>query len=117
MPAPRITTVIVNAEQPERLISFWCAFFQTEVAVQDAGITWLARNTEGAVGFGIQQVDRKRGNHPEMHLDIEVDDLDVAQQQVEALGGSLLAVRHLPDGFEWRVMADPDGNEFCLFTH
>jgi hypothetical protein len=29
----------------------------------------------------------------------------------------LLAVRHLPDGFEWRVMADPDGNEFCLFTH
>ncbi|MEN9645244.1 MAG: hypothetical protein RL238_1913 [Actinomycetota bacterium] len=117
MPAPRITTVIINAEQPERLISFWCAVFQTEVAVQDAGITWLARQAEGAVGFGIQQVDRKRGTHTETHLDIEVDDLDVAQQQVEALGGSLLAVRRLPDGFEWRVMADPDGNEFCLFTH
>lgn len=117
MPAPRITTVIVNAEQPERLISFWCAFFQTEVAVQDAGITWLARSTEGAVGFGVQQVDRKRGTHTETHLDIEVDDLDVAQQQVEALGGAVLAVRTLPDGFEWRVMADPDGNEFCIFTH
>jgi hypothetical protein len=25
--------------------------------------------------------------------------------------------RHTLDhGFEWRVCADPDGNEFCIFT-
>jgi len=117
MPAPRITTVVVNSEQPERLISFWCALLQTEVAAQAAGFTWLARHTEDAVGFAIQQVDRRRGTHAETHLDLEVDDLDVAQQQVEALGGSLCAVRTLPDGFEWRVMADPDGNEFCIVAH
>ena len=64
MPAPRITTVIVNAEQPERLISFWCAFFQTEVAVQDAGIVLHLSEVKGPVMDRLKTTDwlaRMRG--------------------------------------------------------
>ena len=117
MPAPRITTVIVNSERPDVLVAFWSGFLRTEVQFSDVGITWLRPSVEGGVSVGIQQVERKLGAHTEVHLDIEVDDLDGAQSLAEELGGTLLKVDHLDNGFEWRVMQDPDGNEFCIFVH
>jgi predicted enzyme related to lactoylglutathione lyase len=52
------------------------------------------------------------------HLDVTVEDLDRAVQEVIALGGTVVK----PPGpfpevdpvLEWAVMADPFGNEFCL---
>jgi predicted enzyme related to lactoylglutathione lyase len=46
----------------------------------------------------------------------EVDDLDAATAEVEQLGGRWLqpgTTRQL-EGFRWRCMADPEGNEFDL---
>lgn len=52
------------------------------------------------------------------HLDITVEHLDGAVEEVVALGGTVVK----PPGpfpesdpvLEWAVMADPFGNEFCL---
>src|ERR1700722_5661824 len=50
-----------------------------------------------------------------VHLDLVVDDdLDAATAEVEQLGGRWLGpgtTREL-EGFCWRCMADPEGNEF-----
>ncbi|WP_019890602.1 VOC family protein [Streptomyces purpureus] len=49
------------------------------------------------------------------HLDIRVDDLELAHRDVLALGATLL-----DDGGgtrAWRVYADPAGHPFCLVRH
>lgn len=44
-----------------------------------------------------------------------VDDLDVASSRVTALGGRRGSADDVEEhGYRWRVMHDPDGNEFCL---
>lgn len=51
-----------------------------------------------------------------MHLDPVVNDLDAATEQVVSLGGKWLEpgkTREL-EGFRWRCMSDPEGNEFEL---
>ena len=58
------------------------------------------------------------------HMDIGVDDVDVAIAQVERIGGrlkyppTLYPVPHAYEGarplIDWAVMQDPFGNEFCL---
>lgn len=49
--------------------------------------------------------------HPQQfHLDLDVPDLDQAQQQAIDLGATLLHV----DTRGWRVCADPAGHPFCL---
>lgn len=58
------------------------------------------------------------------HIDITVEDVDVAIAEIEALGGRLkypptvYPVPHAHDGaqplIDWAVMQDPFGNEFCL---
>ncbi|MGZ5353903.1 MAG: VOC family protein [Actinomycetota bacterium] len=42
-----------------------------------------------------------------------VDDLAAVTALVERLGGARLA-DHEEEDFHWRVMRDPEGNEFCL---
>lgn len=113
---PRIATVVLNSEDAPRLVAFWCAFMGSEPAHEGEGITWLTKADGAGVGLAIQQVARKLGAHTETHLDIVVDDIDAAQRTVESLGGRLVAVNRLDDGFEWRIVADVDGNEFCIFA-
>jgi predicted enzyme related to lactoylglutathione lyase len=58
------------------------------------------------------------------HIDITVEDVDVAIEQIRAIGGRLkypptvYPVPHAYDGarplIDWAVMQDPFGNEFCL---
>ncbi len=52
------------------------------------------------------------------HLDLSVEDVPRAVDEVVALGGSVVKVPgvypdHAPE-VEWAVVADPFGNEFCL---
>jgi hypothetical protein len=49
----------------------------------------------------------------QVHLDIEVADLDRAHHQVLDLGATLL--RADPRG--WKIFADPAGHPFCLLQH
>jgi len=56
------------------------------------------------------------------HLDFRVDDVGVACQQIEAVGGKVLKAPAIyePDGapvLEWAIMQDPFGNEFCIIRY
>lgn len=52
------------------------------------------------------------GDPPQqMHFDVRVADLDVAQEQVLALGAT-----RLKGGERFRVFADPAGHPFCLVS-
>ena len=48
--------------------------------------------------------------------DLDVKDLEPAVQRVVGLGGTKLD-EISEYGITWAVMADPDGNEFCLVKH
>jgi hypothetical protein len=50
----------------------------------------------------------------QMHVDVLVRDLDVAERLVLSLGATLLDGSDKPIGF--RVYADPVGHPFCLVT-
>ena len=48
--------------------------------------------------------------------DLDVKDLEPAVQRAVGLGGTKLD-EFSEYGITWTVMADPDGNEFCLVKH
>lgn len=49
-----------------------------------------------------------------LHLDLQVDDLSGALARVQRLGGSTLDQVHEYDEGTVVVVADVEGNEFCL---
>ncbi len=48
-----------------------------------------------------------------LHLDLRPDDQAAEVQRLEALGATQVSIGQGPE-VTWVVMADPDGNEFCV---
>jgi len=49
-----------------------------------------------------------------IHLDLHVADMQVEVERLLTLGGKRLRMEEDEDGDVWTVMADPEGNEFCV---
>jgi predicted enzyme related to lactoylglutathione lyase len=116
MPAS-VGYLVIDTADPQRLAPFWCALLEVSVAemIGDGQFVVLSRAQDGLT-VGFQQVPDVKTGKNRLHLDLIVDDLDIATAEIEALGGRWLEpgrTREL-EGFRWRLMADPDGNEFDI---
>jgi predicted enzyme related to lactoylglutathione lyase len=72
--------------------------------------------TKDGLTVGFQRVPETKTGKNRLHLDLIVQDLDAATAEVEALGGRWVEpgnTREL-EGFRWRCMADPEGDEFDI---
>ncbi len=117
----RVHAVVLDCPDAEALLRFYQAVtgWQRE---QSANGEWLTLRGANGMRLAFQEVSQYRpprwpdpGHPQQLHLDIMVDDLDVAEPQVLRLGATLLEGSDKPIG--WRVYADPAGHPFCLTTN
>ena len=118
--ACRISELVIDAAEPDLLAAFW-----SEVL----GYVELGRENDGSIeigppdaGFGGLQPtlvlspsgDPRAGKLP-LHIDVSATDRDqdAELKRLLALGARRADVGQT--GHEsWHVLADPEGNEFCL---
>ena len=115
--AARIGYLAIDTVDPKGLAPFWCGLLgvQVDTTIGEGEFLLLSPTEEGLV-VGFQRVPEAKTGKNRVHLDLVVDDLDAATAEVEQLGGRWLepgTTREL-EGFQWRCMADPEGNEFDL---
>jgi hypothetical protein len=88
---PRVIEIVVDCHDPKRLATFWSALLKIDIKGEiRAGTLWfvalLPICLDGPI-LGFQQVPEGKVVKNRMHDE---------------------------RGRRWRVMADPEGNEFCL---
>ncbi|MFF7701083.1 VOC family protein [Streptomyces lydicus] len=105
----RINALIIDATDPDGLAAFWSELLGRPVMGRTGPYVWLRR--EDGLGLGFQQTAEPKSGKNRMHFDITSADPAAEQQRVEALGGRRLE-QYADGGF--LVMADPEGNEFCI---
>ncbi|MER7152490.1 VOC family protein [Streptomyces lydicus] len=105
----RINALIIDATDPDGLAAFWSELLGRPVMGRTGPYVWLRR--EDGLGLGFQQTAEPKSGKNRMHFDITSADPAAEQQRVEALGGRRLE-QYAEGGF--LVMADPEGNEFCI---
>ena len=113
----KVGYLVIDAADPVALARFWCGLLAVTVDTEIGEGEFLVLSpTEDGLTVGFQRVaDTKLGKN-RVHLDLVVDDLDQATAEIENLGGRWLEpgnTREL-EGFQWRCMADPEGNEFDI---
>jgi predicted enzyme related to lactoylglutathione lyase len=116
MPAS-VGYLVIDANDPERLARFWSRLLDVEVetTIGDGQFVVLSAARDGLT-VGFQRVGEGKSGKNRLHLDLVVENLDQATAEVESLGGRWLEpgkTREL-EGFMWRCMADPEGNEFDI---
>src|SRR4051794_33939419 len=117
--ACRFSEVVVDCRDPEALAAFWAAVLDYQV---------LGRETDGSVeigpaeGFGGPAPTLVFGAVPDptpgklrLHIDVNPTDRDqdAELQRLLGLGATHADVGQTGDE-SWHVLADPEGNEFCL---
>ena len=117
--ACRITELVLDARDPELLARFWCEVL---------GYVELERDEESieigppVVGFGgpqptivLSRTDEPKAGKLRLHVDVNATDREQDDEldRLFALGARRADIGQ--SGAEpWHVLADPEGNEFCL---
>jgi predicted enzyme related to lactoylglutathione lyase len=115
-PLATIGFVTMDCSDPERLAAFWGVVFGTEVEERFGdGYVILRRQFPEGPAITFQKVPEPKTAKNRLHFDLRVDDIDAATKELEAIG----AVRapegdFEEEGYRWRVMRDPEDNEFCV---
>ncbi len=116
----RISELVLNCTDPELLARFWCAVLgyveldredgAIEIGPPDAGFGGL----QPTIILSPSTNPRAAGRLP-LHIDVNpIDrDQDAELERLLALGARPADVGQTGQE-EWHVLADPEGNEFCL---
>jgi len=112
----RWAAVTVDCVDPRRVADFWGRLLGTPTRPVDGLPGWLRLGPTVAGGpvITFQPVPEEKAGKTRIHLDLWVDDLDAAMGTVAALGGRHSGETHRYDEGTVAVMADAEGNEFCL---
>jgi hypothetical protein len=106
--------VVVDAADPEVLGQWWADALGW-VVVNDAPDEFEIRPTPGQLpGMIFEPVTAAKGGKNRLHLDFRPDD-----QQADVARLLSLGARHADVGQgqqSWVVLADPEGNEFCVLS-
>ena len=116
MAIARYPVVVLDCPDPKTLAEFYGALLDWEVKQGDSDWWFVRAEYGGSIGF--QKVDGFTAPAwpgqevpQQMHIDVDVDDLDAAEAAVLGLGAT--KHEHQP-GTTFRVFLDPAGHPFCL---
>jgi predicted enzyme related to lactoylglutathione lyase len=112
-----LEAIIIDANDPEELASFWASMFGTRIVSREAEFPFYVdlAPVGGVPMIVFQKADEPKTVKNRLHLDVSVEDIEAATERLESLGGRQIdaEVGH-EVGYAFRAVADPEGNEFCL---
>jgi hypothetical protein len=116
--ASRFSELVLECSDPEGLAQFWCGVLDFVVLDRDTGLVEIGPRE----GFGgpqptivLVRTDEPRRGKPRLHIDVNATDRDqeAELERLLELGARPADVGQTGEE-AWHVLADPEGNEFCL---
>jgi hypothetical protein len=121
----RFTELAIDCADPSELARFWCAVLDYEVRDEEEGLVTIGPppRPHGADHTGpvppvltFAQVPEPKTVKNRLHLDVSPADRDQAAEVLRLVD---LGARKVDVGQgeqSWVVLADPEGNEFCVLA-
>jgi predicted enzyme related to lactoylglutathione lyase len=110
----RWSAITIDCVDPQRVARFWSELLGREEGPPEPGWVYLGQRSDAVPRLVFQPVPEPKHGKTRIHLDVSVDDITAGMDEVLSLGGSFTGERHDYDADVVVVMADPEGNEFCL---
>ena len=123
--ACRLSEIVVDARDPEALAAWWAEVLGYRVLGREEGAVEIGPEA----GFGgavptlvFAPVSEPTPGKPRLHLDLNATDRDQDAELERVLGlgatpadvGQRAGREGADEAVSWHVLADPEGNPFCL---
>ncbi|GLZ79478.1 hypothetical protein Afil01_42850 [Actinorhabdospora filicis] len=107
-------TLVVDATDPARLARWWGEVLGYELVYEASTYSVIGADKHARPGICFVRVDDAKRVKNRLHIDLNPDDRDAEVERLVDMGA-----RHVDIGQKevpWVVLADPEGNEFCVLT-
>ena len=114
----RVQCLCFDTTDPARLAAFWADVLGWRITSTEADEVALeppaGSREEGVVpDLLFLRVPEEKAGKNRLHLDLRPEDQEAEVRRLEDLGARRVSVGQGPEA-TWVVLADPDGNEFCV---
>lgn len=108
-----IDCVLIDCDDRDAMTEFWCGALDLEhVWTGPSGGHLLAAADGAGHRLGLMPSQDKKLGKNRVHFDLRPDDQQAEVRRLEALGATRVDIGQI--NVTWVVMADPEGNEFCV---
>lgn len=114
-----VGVVALGVNDVDRAARFWCEALRYDRRGDGFGgwsVVLVPRSGSGTM-LALQRSDTNPQEHPRIHLDLHVASVTEQASEVERLvsiGAQRVDWNRYPDDPDFVVLADPDGNRFCI---
>jgi predicted enzyme related to lactoylglutathione lyase len=111
----RVGSIVIRVDDLPRQIAFWTAALDYVAREGDAGDFALLRPREGdGPNVSLDRVRSEVHVPPRIHLDLYAEDQEAEVQRLIGLGATEVHWDKMPADADYVIMADPEGNRFCV---
>jgi predicted enzyme related to lactoylglutathione lyase len=111
----RFYTVVIDSDDPAALARFWAAVLEWNIIYEDEDEVVIAKGDDMYPGLVFGTTPDTKSSKNRLHIDLVPDDQAAEVERVLALGASHTDIGQTGDE-TWVVLADPEGNEFCILS-
>jgi Glyoxalase-like domain len=111
-------STVVDCRDPRPLAGFWCQVLGYQVVYQNEPEVDIAPSGSAFPGLAFLHVPGHKQVKNRLHIDLNPGnpaDQAADVERLRALGATRIDIGQ--GDAEWIVMADPEGNEFCVLAH
>lgn len=106
--------VAVDAHDAKGLATFWAEVLGWQIVYEDPEEVIIGADATALPGIVFLPVPEEKTVKNRLHLDVTPDgDQQAEVDRIVALGARPVDVGQGPE-VTWQVLADPEGNEFCV---
>jgi predicted enzyme related to lactoylglutathione lyase len=108
-----VEMVTFDCSDPAKLAGWWADQFGGTPQEMIPGEFVAVMRSEGP-RLGFQKVPDPTPGKNRVHLDFGAQDVDAEVSRLTAAGAAEVGRRKFSENFRWVVLADPEGNVFCV---
>ena len=113
----RLGEIVIDCADHEVIVPFWLEamgdYKRVDVNEQYVAVVPIEQAI-GRPALLFQKVPEPKVVKNRVHMDLRGESMAAEVARLAALGATFIAERTLGEGVRWTVMADPEGNEFCV---
>lgn len=108
-----VETITIDCDDPELVATFWRELLGLEVVPHPTSSIRLGRSDGSTPQFLFTPAGRPTDRKNPWHFDLRPENRDAAVARAVLLGARHADIGQSGDE-SWVVLADPEGNEFCI---
>lgn len=108
----RFYHLCIDAHDASALARFWSAVLDQPILFEDDDEVLVGADLHAYPGLCFLPVPDAKSVKNRLHIDLAPDDFDAELERILALGAIRVDIGQ--GDVSWAVLADPEGNEFCV---